>query len=117
MRRQVNTRRFKRVDQALLSEVTRRIVALSHPEKIVMFGSHGRGTAAGHSYLDLLVVAPSDEPRHRRSVPLYLALSDILLPMDILVYTADEVLEWQNVPQAFVTTALREGKVLYEKPA
>lgn len=70
-----------------------------------------------HSDLDLLVVAESDKPRHKRAVPLYLALSDILLPMDILVYTADEIKDWQAVPQAFVTTALREGKVLYEKPA
>ena len=31
-----------------------------------------------------------------------------------MVYTPEEVSEWSNVPEAFVTTALREGKVLYE---
>ena len=31
--------------------------------------------------------------------------------------TPTEVREWSNVPKAFVTTALREGKVLYEKRA
>ena len=35
--------------------------------------------------------------------------------MDILVYSPDEVQEWSQVRQAFVTTAVREGKVLYEK--
>jgi len=34
--------------------------------------------------------------------------------MDILVNTPEEVQEWSEVHQAFVTTALREGKILYE---
>jgi predicted nucleotidyltransferase len=113
----MNERQYKTIAPSLLDEITRRIVDLARPEKIVLFGSQGRGTANEQSDIDLLVVAASDQPRPRRSVPLYLALSDILLPMDILVYTAEEVEEWQGVSQAFVTTALREGKVLYEKPA
>ena len=48
------------------------------------------------------------------SAPLYGVLSDILAPMDILVYTPEEVEEWSQVRQAFVTTAVREGIVLYE---
>ena len=35
--------------------------------------------------------------------------------MDILVYTPEEVEDWSAVPQAFVTTAVREGTILYEK--
>jgi hypothetical protein len=34
--------------------------------------------------------------------------------MDIMVYSPAEIQEWSQVRQAFVTTALREGKVLYE---
>jgi predicted nucleotidyltransferase len=85
------------------------------PEKIVLFGSRARGDARPKSDMDLLVIAQSREPRYRRSPPLYSALSDIPIPMDIMVYNPEEVWEWQNVHQAFITTALREGKVLYEK--
>lgn len=35
--------------------------------------------------------------------------------MDILVYSPKEVKEWSGVRQAFVTTALREGQVIYER--
>ena len=35
----------------------------------------------------------------------------------IVVYTPREVQEWSQVPQAFATTALREGMVLYERSA
>jgi hypothetical protein len=61
------------------------------------------------------MIADSTQPRYRRSAPLYGALSDILMPMNILVYSPEEVQEWSEVRQAFVTTAVREGKVLYEE--
>ncbi len=101
--------------ESLLNEVVRRIVDIADPKKIVLFGSHARGNSHAHSDIDLLVIMESQEPRYRRSAPLYGALSNLLTPMDILVYRPNEVEEWKNVPQAFVTTVLREGKTLYEK--
>lgn len=102
------------VDARLMDEIVRRIVETISPQKVILFGSQSRGDARPESDLDLLVIADSKQPRYRRSAPLYGALSDILVPMDILVYSPQEVKEWSEVPQAFVTTAVREGKVLYE---
>jgi hypothetical protein len=34
---------------------------------------------------------------------------------DILVWTPEEVAEWQDVPNAFITTVVRAGVVLYEQ--
>ena len=102
------------VDARLMDEIVRRIVETISPRKVILFGSQSRGDARPESDLDLLVIADSTQPRYRRSAPLYGALSDILVPMDILVYSPQEVKEWSEVPQAFVTTAVREGKVLYE---
>lgn len=104
------------VDAQMLQDVVRRIVDVTHPLKIILFGSRAQGAARPESDLDVLVIADSREPRYRRSAPIYGALSDILVPMDIVVYTPSEVEEWGGVPQAFVTTAIRQGKVLYEKP-
>jgi predicted nucleotidyltransferase len=103
------------IDARLVEEIVRRIVETLSPHKIVLFGSQARGDARPESDIDLLVIADSTQPRYRRSAPLYGALSDILMPMDILVYSPEEVQEWSEVRQAFVTTAVREGKVLYEK--
>ena len=102
------------VDAELLDEIVQRIVSTFHPERIILFGSRARGEARPDSDVDLLVIADSSKPRHQRAAPLYGAVSDILVPMDILVYTPREVEEWSEVSQAFVTTAVREGKVLYE---
>jgi len=102
------------IDANLMDEIVRRIVKTIDPEKIILFGSQARREARPESDIDLLVIAESTQPRYRRAAPLYGALSDILAPMDILVYSPEEVQEWSQVPQAFVTTAIREGKVLYE---
>lgn len=99
----------------MLQDVVRRIVKAVNPQKVVLFGSHARGCADEDSDVDLLVVMNSSEPRYKRAVPIYRALRGIPIPLDILVYTPEEIAEWSEVSQAFVTTALREGIVLYEK--
>ncbi len=104
-----------RIDKGLREVIVQRIVSVVQPERIILFGSRARGAGRLDSDMDLLVIATSELPRYRRAAPIYGILSDILAPMDILVYTPQEVEEWSQVPQAFVTTAVRKGTVLYEK--
>lgn len=102
-------------DTQLLDEIVGRIVAAADPDEIILFGGRARNDTSPQSDIDLLVTAESTEPRHRRSAPLYGALSDIMVPTDIVVYSPREIEEWSQVPQAFVTTAARQGRILYEK--
>ena len=111
----MGSRPMIQIDDELRDVIVERIVSVIQPDKIILFGSRARATARSDSDIDLLVIARSDQPRYRRAAPLYGILSDILAPMDILVYTPQEVNEWSAVPQAFVTTAVRQGTVLYEK--
>ena len=103
------------VTEELLQEVVQRIASTGDPERIVLFGSRGRGDNRIDSDLDLLIIEESDLPRYRRSPPYYLALAGLFPAKDIVVYTPAEVLKWSRVPNAFVTAALREGRVLYER--
>lgn len=107
---------FPPVTDQLLQDVVGRILAVGRPRKIILFGSHARGTARPDSDLDLLIIEESDQPRYRRSARYYHVLAGVFPAKDILVYTPAEVAEWTDVPNAFVTTALREGKVLYGQP-
>ncbi len=99
----------------LLQIITERIRSVIDAEKIVLFGSRARGDARPDSDFDALVIAESDKPRYKRGAPIYLALADFWHQVDVVVYTPAEVEEWRGARRAFVTTALREGKVLYEK--
>jgi predicted nucleotidyltransferase len=100
----------------VVADIVRRIVEAVGPDRIIVFGSRARGDARPDSDFDVLVIKKSDEPRYRRAVPLYMALADLPVEVEVMVYTPEEVEEWSQVPQAFVTTAVREGTTIYERP-
>lgn len=98
-------------------QITRHIVELIHPQRVILFGSRARGEAHAESDFDVLIIAPSNEVRWRRAIPVYRALAGVGVPKDIVWWTPHEVAEWQGVKSHFITTALREGQVLYENHA
>ena len=104
------------LDTNLTQEIIRRVVEATGPEKIILFGSRARGDHRPDSDIDLLVIQKSNVVRHRRAVPIYRALTGLPTDVDVevIVYTPAEAEDWREVRQAFVTTALREGRVLYE---
>jgi predicted nucleotidyltransferase len=100
-----------------LDVIVQRVLNAGHPQKVVLFGSRARNLTHPQSDYDLLIVQPSNLPRSARSGAYYRALSDLPVEVDIIVVTAEEIREWERVPQAFITTALREGRTLYERQA
>ena len=102
------------VTDELLREVVRRLLTVGSPSKIILFGSHARGDAHPQSDLDLLVIEESNRPAYQRSLPYARALADVYPAKDVVVWTPGEVADWANVANFFVTTAVREGRVLYE---
>jgi len=105
----------KETSEALLQTIVQRLLATGQPQKIILFGSQARGQASRDSDYDLLVIENSSQPRYRRAVSYRRALKDLGTSKDIVVWTPREIAEWQNVSNAFITTALREGTVLYER--
>ena len=101
-------------DTSVLDEMVRRIAEGFKPQRIILFGSHARGDATEDSDYDLLVIAPSSEPRWRRSVPIYEALMGLRVAKDIVWWTEEEVAEWQAVRNHFVNSAISEGRVVYD---
>ncbi|HMD95985.1 MAG TPA: nucleotidyltransferase domain-containing protein [Terriglobia bacterium] len=89
------------LNDGIIRDIVRRIVDTTQPEKVILFGSQARGDARPNSDFDVLVITPSDEPRYRRSIPLYVALADLPVEVEVMVYTPEEVNEWSEVPQAF----------------
>ncbi|MBE7472229.1 MAG: nucleotidyltransferase domain-containing protein [Anaerolineales bacterium] len=98
-----------------LGEIVRRILKVGNPQKIVLFGSRARREAQPDSDYDILIIEPSNLPRYKRAVVYRRALIGLGMAKDIIVWTPEEVAEWRNVPNAFITTVLKEGVVLYER--
>ncbi|MBI4874130.1 MAG: nucleotidyltransferase domain-containing protein, partial [Acidobacteria bacterium] len=105
---------------AVSSEVTadaivRRLLTAGEPDKVVLFGSRARKESHPGSDYDLLIIQRSKKPRYARAGAYYRSVSDLPVEVDIVVFTPEEVAEWRAVPQAFITTALRDGQTLYER--
>jgi predicted nucleotidyltransferase len=100
--------------QALLECELARIVQVlreMNAQRIILFGSLGRGESGAWSDLDLIVVLASDLPFIKRLGWLY----DRIQPrvgLDLLAYTPQEFETLRERP--FLRRALREGRVLYE---
>ena len=107
------------VDQ-ILPKMVETIVTEADPEQVILFGSHARGDASEDSDIDLIVVEtePFDKNRDRgaEAVRLWRALAGFAVSKDILVYSRDEVEYWRDSLNHVLARALREGRVLYERP-
>ena len=110
-----DTLTFPPVTDQFLAEVVRRILTIGSPIKILLFGSHAKGTARPDSDLDLLIIEESDLPRYQRSGRYRRVLCGMFPAKDIAVWTPQEIEEWKAVPNAFISTVLAEGKLLYER--
>lgn len=100
---------------AQLTEIIRRIVAVSDPQRIILFGSQARGDAAPDSDFDLLVVKDKVESPRAESARIYRALAGLSTPVDIVVTRSDYVLLHRDVVGTVVRPALREGKMLHAR--
>lgn len=104
-----------KINSKVIGEIKDLIAQKISPVKIILFGSLAKGDEKEGSDLDLLIIKESSLPRHKRAKEIRLLLSKYIFGKDILVYTPDEIEEWKDVPDAFITTVMKEGKVLYEE--
>ncbi|MBI4313221.1 MAG: nucleotidyltransferase domain-containing protein [Candidatus Omnitrophica bacterium] len=97
--------------------MVRRIVEQFHPEKIILFGSHARGTAGPDSDVDLLVVMNVQGSRRQKATEIDISLADREIPLDLLVVTPEQFNRDRDMIGTVIRPAAREGKVLYERAA
>jgi len=101
----------------LLDEIVARILAVSQPEQIILFGSYARGDARPDSDVDLLVLEAGVTKPRQESVRLRRALRGLRVPIDVIVATPEQANRYRNAIGLIYAPALKEGKVLYERPA
>jgi predicted nucleotidyltransferase len=95
--------------------VTRKIAREFRPQRVILFGSHARGTATEDSDVDLLVIMPVRGPTVEKSVEIHLKVHPPF-STDILVRTPRTVRERIRMGDCFMREIHEEGKVLYEAP-
>ena len=92
-----------------------KIIEISKPRKLILFGSFVHGDMHMSSDLDILVVTGDDIKNTRReSIRIRRALKGIIMSMDILVIQESRLKELANTPGLIYKEAILKGKVVYE---
>jgi predicted nucleotidyltransferase len=97
-----------------IQELADRIAREFKPDRIILFGSHARGTAGADSDVDLLVILPFEGKGFWKSLEI---MNRINVPysLDLLTYRPDAV-AWRYVQgDPLIREALDHGRVLYER--
>ena len=103
------------ISKAKIDSVVNKIIENFNPNKIILIGSYAAGNATEDSDLDLLVIKETEQPRRERNIEIRRNLIGSMIPMDILVYTPSEFEKEKEISFSFVSTAIENSKVLYEK--
>jgi uncharacterized protein len=102
----------------LLQKMVDALLATGQPEKIILFGSRARGDDRPDSDLDLLIVqAPQPGgSRWQELRRLRQALRSFPVAKDLLLFRPAEFEYWRDSLNHIVGRAVREGRLLYERP-
>ncbi len=92
-----------------------KIINLFSPDKIVVFGSWARNEVNEHSDVDFLVIMPYNGSKRDIQVAIRRELKGFGVPKDVIVATRQEIEQKQNLSGYIYGTALREGRVVYER--
>lgn len=107
------------VSAQTLSEMVNAIVHEVQPEKIILFGSQVKGEVHEDSDIDLLIVDAkpfgADRCRRKEIARIRKSIGSVNMPVDVFLYSPDEITNWVNTNNHITSVASREGKVLYEK--
>ena len=103
------------VEQRVLDDVIERIVEVTEPEKIILFGSAARGGMGPNSDIDLLLIKDGGDPLDLMG-RIYRRLHGVGAAVDAIVVSPEDVERYRDSHALVIKPALRDGKVVYESP-
>ncbi len=100
-----------------LRSITERIVERFRPRRVVLFGSRARGEAGPESDLDLFIEMETDRRPPERASDVAALFGMRSWPLDVVVYTPEEVERLRGVSGTLLALIEAEGQTLYEREA
>ncbi len=89
------------------------IVKEARPERVILFGSFSKGSTSADSDLDILVIKETDKRPIDRRIEIERLFPDRDRPLDIFVYTPEEINYLFSIGSPFIDEILGTGKVVY----
>ena len=101
-------------DGLFLDEIVKRVLSVSSPEKIILFGSAAGGSMHADSDIDLLIVEPDPVDRRSESVRIDMAMSGLGYPVDVIVVSSEYFARTRDIIGGIAYPADKYGKVIYD---
>jgi len=102
-----------KIHQKEIENITKQIVKKYKPEKIILYGSFAYGKPNEDSDVDLLIIKSTQKTRTKRHLEVDRMLLDRTVPLDILVYTPQEIKKRLLLGDFFIKDIIQQGKILY----
>lgn len=100
-----------------LKDVTSRLIAYYKPDRIILYGSYGIKASSKDSDIDLFVIKDTDKRPVERRIEVEGMLSDRLVPLDIVVYTPQELKYLFSIGSPLIEEVMEKGRLLYMRKA
>ena len=102
------------VDEELVQEIVRRVLAAARPDRIILFGSAVTGVMTRDSDIDLLVLEAQPSNLIEESVRIRDSIGNLGYPFDVIVMPTDRFEQTKNLVGGLAYPANRHGRVIYE---
>jgi predicted nucleotidyltransferase len=96
-------------DREIVNRVRQSLEGRFDIRDLILFGSRATGQADEHSDFDILVIAESEVPFFERQTIASRCVGKRDFPLDLLVFTPEEVQSRRSTPGSIVQLALQEG--------
>ncbi len=101
------------IDEVLVGEIVRRVLTVSLPDRIIIFGSAATGRMTPDSDIDLLILEPAPKDTRLRRVHIGDTLRGLGFPFDVSVMATDRFEESKEVIGGIAYPANKYGTVIY----
>ena len=101
--------------QKEIENLVKKIVDRVEPEKVIIFGSYAKDTATNKSDLDIFIIKKTDLPFRMRTQKLKSLFSGTVVPLDLHVYTPEEVEIYGEEAFSFVSCVLKTGRCYFSR--
>jgi len=85
------------IDEKFVQRIINRILSVSKPERVILFGSAASGDMTPDSDIDLLVIERDFTNQRHENIRLRSVLRDLDIPVDVFVMTPERFAETKDV--------------------
>jgi predicted nucleotidyltransferase len=104
----------RRISRRVIEDVVRQIVDAFQPQRVILFGSYGRGQPGPESDVDVLVVMDTALRETEQAVRICQAI-EYHFGLDLIVRTPETIARRLALGDPFLREIVTSGEVLYER--